>query len=163
MYVCIYIFIELRWNIWTKTHIQYGCQRYEQIHSLTLYFSFVQWYNPLFCWKHTFIYIQIHRHTFKISYLGLTGRNVSAAFGSSKPQEVKRLRAVIRDVIHLSKKASKKQSKKDKNDIYNDNASSMFKVSNAKSEVTALSNTVYGRNTMTNQAAKRFNSNNQRF
>lgn len=102
-------------------------------------------------------------HTFKISYLGLTGRNVSAAFGSSKPQEVKRLRAVIRDVIHLSKKASKKQSKKDKNDIYNDNASSMFKVSNAKSEVTALSNTVYGRNTMTNQAAKRFNSNNQRF
>lgn len=87
-------------------------------------------------------------HTFKVSYLGLGGRHVTAAFGSSEPQEVKRLRAVVRHITKLTKKATKKRSKK-KGGADGDTLSAMLKVPHsARSEITALSNTVYGRNTM---------------
>lgn len=83
-------------------------------------------------------------HTFKISHLKLTGRSVTTAFGSTVPQEVKRLRAVIRKIITVSKKATKKRSKK-KGMGGDDTISGIYTISrSAKSEVTALSNTVYG-------------------
>lgn len=85
-----------------------------------------------------------YRHTCKISYLGISGRHVTAAFGSMVPQEIKRLRAVLRTIIKLVKKATKKHSKKS---LVVDAANANWNISSAKSEITALSNTVYGQNT----------------
>lgn len=85
-------------------------------------------------------------HACKISYLGLGGRNVSAAFGSSVPRELKRLRAVIRKITDLTRKARHKKKSMD-----NDTGSVMFNSKfprTARSELTALSNTMYGENTI---------------
>ena len=84
------------------------------------------------------------RHTCKISYLGLSGRHVTAAFGSTIPRELKRIRAVIRDIIKLVKKAKKHKSKKN---LQSDYANDVWKASTARSEMTIVSNTVYGKNT----------------
>lgn len=94
-------------------------------------------------------------HTFKISYLGLRGRHIAASFGSTTPDELKRLRAVIRGITKLTKKATKKRGGSKKVRMPGDAESTltgMLKnqhINSAKSEVSALSNTVYGRNTIT--------------
>ena len=88
-----------------------------------------------------------YRHTFKISHLGFAGRNVTAAFGSTVPQDLKRLRAIVRKITALTKKVTGKRSRKKGNDE-DDAISGMYNVRTARSELTALSNTVYGRNTM---------------
>lgn len=80
--------------------------------------------------------------------MGLSGRHVSAAFGSTIPQELKRIRAVIRDIIKLVKKAKKNKSKKF---IQSDYANDAWKISTARSEMTTVSNTVYGKNTTFDQ------------
>lgn len=94
-------------------------------------------------------------HTCKISYLGLGGRSIAASFGSTTPEELKRLRAVVRGITRLTKKATKKRGGGKKVRMPGDAESTltgMLKnqhISSAKSEVSALSNTVYGRNTIT--------------
>jgi len=73
-------------------------------------------------------------------------------------------------VIHLVKKASKKRSKIDKGQgggaLGDENGSTMsfskVPYSCAKSELTALSNTVYGRNTMTTETARKFGTRHSR-
>ena len=97
----------------------------------------------------------IYRHTCKISYLGLGGRSIAASFGSTTPEELKRLRGVVRGITRLTKKATKKRGGGKKVRMPGDAESTltgMLKnqhISSAKSEVSALSNTVYGRNTIT--------------
>lgn len=110
-----------------------------------------------------------YRHTCKISYLGLNGRRVSVAFGSSTPKELKRIRAVVRDVLKLVRKATKKhysnttsstKKKMDHNMMVlenhdDDTTGAAGWISSSRSEVTALSNTVYGKNTTTMRPSSR--------
>jgi len=105
-------------------------------------------------------------HTFKISYFSAVGRNICAAFGSTESSEVKRLRAVIRRIVNLTRKANKKSKgiiKRIKTTYGSSSVvTSMTGMYTTQSEVTALSNTVYGKRTMTDRAVNQHHKSKRR-
>lgn len=95
-------------------------------------------------------------HGCKISYLDFTGRNLVAAFGSEEPNDLKRLRGIIRYCIRLVRKAAPKKKKSkyaraDESTIGESLISGMN-----KSAITSMSNTAYGEKTMDEKTLKRF-------
>lgn len=85
-------------------------------------------------------------HTCKISYFEDSGRNIMVALGSEHPEEVKRIRSVIRHCITLVGKAVKRDKKardggKDISDLSSWGGSVISGMN--KSAVTALSSTKY--------------------
>jgi len=85
-------------------------------------------------------------HTCKVSYLSNTGRNIVAAFGTSDPAELKKIRSIIRYCIRLVRKASKPSSRKPQR-YAGDNASTFSGMTNGA--LSAVSATPYGEVTMT--------------
>ena len=91
-------------------------------------------------------------HTCKVSYLSNTGRNIVAAFGTSDPAELKRIRSIIRYCIRLVRKASKPSRKPLTH--AGDNASTFSGMTNGA--VSAVSATQYGEVTMTAKTKQRW-------
>jgi len=90
-------------------------------------------------------------HTCKISYFSHTGRNIVAAFGSSKPDELKKIRSISRYCIRLVRKASESSRKSPR---YGDNTSTFSGMTHGA--MSAVSGTHYGEMTMTKKAKKRW-------
>mmetsp|Transcript_12840 Transcript_12840/g.19252 ORF Transcript_12840/g.19252 Transcript_12840/m.19252 type:complete len:328 (-) Transcript_12840:214-1197(-) len=91
-------------------------------------------------------------HTCKISYFCHTGRTINSAYGSADPTDLKRIRSVFRYCIRLVAKAEKhfqRKKSQDRTTTISDGASIISGVSGMnKSTITALSNTHYGEQTM---------------
>lgn len=87
-------------------------------------------------------------HTCKISYLSHTGRTIVAAFGSSEPAELKKIRSISRYCIRLVRKAS--ESPRTSSD--GDHKSTFSGMTHGA--MSAVSTTHYGEVTMTNKTKK---------
>lgn len=102
------------------------------------------------------------RHTCKISYLSTGGRTLAAAFGSTEPSELKRLRATIRYCFKLVTKYTKKAIKREYGDHCEemvvgssntfDSGSTLLSGVGYSVVASDVSTTVYGRQTMTRSA-----------
>lgn len=89
-------------------------------------------------------------HTCKITYCTNLGRVIEAAFGSTQPVELKKLRSVIRYCIRLVRKSSKSKKRKPR---FADGTSVFSGMT--KGAISAISTTDYGEATMTKEAMRR--------